>query len=187
MAGSDLKRIESPDDPARCQSPGPLGQCAFKSIPGQSHCQMHQGYSVSKKEKVAARRRYTLGVNQKYYDEEMEAGRIKNLHEEIVLTRTLIQTYINASAKSETDLIRMAPVIQNQIQMLEKLVKTMDHMDRQAGNLLDKAKVQVLGQQMAEIVAKYVRDPELMLQIGTEIGEALDRLDQPQVGNYGTA
>jgi len=76
---------------------------------------------------------------------------IKDLREEIALTRSLIETRLNL-ATSEAEFIASMGILHQYIGTVEKLAASCHRMDSNLGNVLSKASVLQLAQEMVTII-----------------------------------
>ena len=82
---------------------------------------------------------------------------IKDLREEIALTRSLIETRLNL-ATSEAEFISSMGILHQYIGTVEKLAASCHRMDSNLGNVLSKASVLHLAQELVGIIAEELDD-----------------------------
>lgn len=80
-------------------------------------------------------------------------AQIKDLREEIALTRALIETRLNL-ATNEAEFIASMGILHQYLSTVEKLVASCHRMDANLGNVLNKASVLTLAQELVRIVTE---------------------------------
>lgn len=161
------------DDPNRCQTTIPGGQCPNPALEGHEVCATHvrsgkdrelQHYLITNKLLGTAARRHA-GV-----------AEIKSLRDEIALTRAMVEVLYN-SIESQAELVAAMPRIHANILAIEKLVNTCHQMEVRLGDLLDKAALLTLAQRLIEIIdsnLKGVPDHDLIVEnVATQMLEAI--------------
>ncbi len=91
------------------------------------------------------------------HDRHNAVSQIKDMREEIALCRTLIETRLNL-ATEETEFISSLGILHQYLSTVEKLVASCHRMDSNLGNVLDKASVLTLAQEMVTIVAEELKE-----------------------------
>jgi len=87
------------------------------------------------------------------HDRHNAVSQIKDLREEISLTRAMIETRLNL-AQEESEFIASMGILHQYLATVEKLVASCHRMDSSLGNVLSKASVLRLAQELVTIVAE---------------------------------
>ena len=106
---------------------------------------------------------------------------LKSLREEIGVLRLLTETVMNRCQTAE-DLLVNQGRIGDLISRIERLVNTCDRIEKSANMTLDKNVVINIAQQLIDITAKHITDPDVLHAIATEFsGQTLKAIE----GNNG--
>jgi len=101
---------------------------------------------------------------------------IKDLREEIALTRAMIETRLNL-AQNEAEFIASMGILHQYLGTVEKLVTSCHRMDTNLGNILNKASILNLAQDLVNIIVEELKDvpgrDEIVDKISHRIIEAI--------------
>lgn len=163
-------RIDSEDDPDRCQASGAKAQCPFKAIPGSTYCPRHKTGNKSRDPLK------NYHINQQFLPrmkQLSESEDVKNLREEIALLRMVVETIVNR-CEDEFDLSVESDRISKLVGQLQKLVESCHKIEQSSGELMGKTVILNIGGMMVNILSKYVADPSVLDKVGEEIGHAIE-------------
>ena len=156
----------------RCEWITPNGQCKCEATQGK-FCDQH-GH-ISAKEGL----RHYLITNRLVgdsADRHCAANEIKDLRDEISLTRALIETRLNL-AQEDAEVIASMGILHQYLTTVEKLVSACHRMDTNLGNLLNKASVLSLAQELVNIISEELGDlpnrDEIVDRITSKIVESI--------------
>jgi len=163
------------NDPERCQSTIPGGQCKHTALPGSDKCAVHA------KGLKGDELRYYLLTNKLIGDAARRhagADEIKSLRDEIAITRAIMERRLN-TVKTDAELASAMPQIHSYMMALEKLVSSCHQMEVKLGALLDKTALLTVAQKIINVIdTKITRDmvperDELIAEIAREIVQAI--------------
>lgn len=194
MAGEKKLWHCAEDDPLRCQGPGKDGnggQCGFLSLAGMvreghispddpdyefaklaKNCPKHGGMSTVIAAKKKKLHDYMLHTWKQRVDEFAESESAKSLRGEIGITRLMIENLIN-QCRDEKELAMFSSKISDLVVKCEKLVKSAERLENTSGMVLDRSGVLRFGARVADIIAKYVDDQDILAKISNEMIDAL--------------
>lgn len=174
MAG--WAKIDSPDDPERCQTNMSIyGQCDFKVIPGSSHCPRHKGSLISITDKRETLRNYNLLRYRDRINQFADNPQIKSLREEIGIVRIMIETIVN-KCETDNDLLIYSNKLQNLILQAQKLVETCHKLEERTGMLLDKQSIIVVCDSLVKIIGEHVEDPDQLNNIAVQMLDVVAKI-----------
>jgi hypothetical protein len=174
MPENKFERIESEDDPLRCQSSGQHGQCQYKviikdGVPGKyclkHRCGEHRHFNYNFKNGAIASRIKDLATHEQ----------IKSLREEIGLLRLTLEAIINR-CQDEFEMSLESERIGKIVDQINRLVVSCHKIEESSGQLLDKNIVITIGAMIVQIVSKHIPDPSMLDQVGTEIYEGIETI-----------
>lgn len=165
-------RIESDNDPERCDGLDSLGQCRYKAIRGTTKCPRHafNKQTEAKKQEVLAN--YRL---RKWNDRVLafvNSDGLKSLREEIGITRMVMEEIIN-KCEEPSDVLIYADKIHHCSNNIKDLIVACQKLEERNGLLLDKAAVVSLADQMVKIIGDHIDDPDKLAEIGNLFFEAI--------------
>ena len=152
-------RIKEPDDPNRCQAMGKRGQCELVALPETQYCKIHGGKAQSERLEKEKIKKYQLGKWNARIQQLSGDGDVKCLRDEIGVLRMMIEEILGAIT-SPTDLLIQAPQIANLVTSVERLVISMDKLEKSTGALLDKPAILRFAGQFVDIVAEELPNPD---------------------------
>ena len=166
----------TPDNPQRCQWVLPTGQCSNMALEHSNFCERHHRGDNNEL-------RYYQITNHMVSDSKLRhnaVDEIKDLREEIALARALIETRLNL-ARDENELIASMGVLHQYLATVEKLVSACHRMDTNLGNLLSKASLLNLAQEIVSIISEELADipdrEEIIDKISNRIIAAIGKQD----------
>ena len=163
----------------QCQWVTPQGQCDREAGEGP-FCTTHGPVSPDQ-----ALRHYNITnlLVSDNLDRHNAVDQIKNLREEVALTRALIETRLNL-ATSEAELIASMGILHQYLSTVEKLVASCHRMDANLGNILSKASVLNLAQELVGVIAaelEGVPDRDIIVdRIASRIVDTIGRKDNEE-------
>ncbi len=139
--------------PNRCQASGNKDQCPRDAVEGNHFCNLHQG--STRKRDAAKRRMYNLtqAKKQERLGHFADHEDVKNLREEIAITRMLIEQRFN-TIEDDSDLLAAVGGLNKLLITAEKLVKSSHVIEQNLGSLLAKSSVIVMGRQIVEVIVE---------------------------------
>lgn len=155
-----LVRVE-PDSPLRCQGVTNLGQCQMMALTGQKHCPMHVGFGNAS-EKNEKLRNYRLTVYQARLDDFADNSVFSSLREETAILRMMLEQILNSCGDNVNDFMTRSTLISDLVIKIEKLVVSCKKMEEKSGLLLDKSAALKLSNTLIDIVARHVKDPNII-------------------------
>lgn len=145
---------ESDDDPRRCQGHVTSGQCPMKALPGDQYCKTHGGRD---RETPALARKYMLTNMEDAARVAMlsKPDEIYSLRDEIGMCRMMLERRMNM-IENDAEMLAAAPMINQQLLTLERLIKTSTQVEVQLGQMLAKDTVILLASKMMDLVSKAI-------------------------------
>lgn len=132
----------------RCQWVTSEGQCDRAAVNGR-FCNLH---GPIKPDQALRHYHITNELVSGNHDRHTAVSQIKDMREEIALTRALIETRLNL-AKDESEFIASMGILHQYLKTVETLVASCHKMDTSLGNILNKASVLKLAQELVSIIA----------------------------------
>lgn len=175
LTASHMRRIESDEDPLRCQANNARGQCDWQRVQGSQYCKMHGGTSVLKAQAEESKRMYRLTRYAARHKEFTNDEKIKSLREEVALARIVLEEIVE-SCQDSASLVMNSPKIADMLTRIEKLVKSCHQLEASTGMLLDKTAALHLASMIVQIIGKYVEDGETLDKISGDIIEGMAKL-----------
>lgn len=168
-----LQRVP-PDSPERCQNTtGVNGQCPYKAEPNSKFCMRHGGNRGVDFEAVRQTRLYKLAKWQSQLEEQADHPNIKSLREEIAILRITLQERL-ASCQNNWDLMANAGPISELVMKIAALVKSCHKIEKELGQLLDKAQAVRLASEMVTIISNYIDDADMLNAIGEDLARKVE-------------
>jgi len=175
---SDYKHIPQrcePDDPRRCQSAGPHGQCAFLSVPGTDRCPMHLG--GTRTENYVSGRTSEL-FNIKSIEVINQLQKFKNhpdskkLTTELALLRVLLENTLN-QCESSFDLLTHSSQIMNLTDKIQATLVSNTKLEEKIGDLLSIDQVISIAKALYSAVTERITDPDTLEKIAGDFQRIL--------------
>jgi len=175
MAKYTITKVDSPDDPDRCQAVNTHGQCLNKATKTGGYCPAHGGNKAINADKKERKRLYDLSRYRSRL-EEMDSPNqnVKNLREEIGILRIVMEEIINR-CDGPVDMLANAPKISDLATKIGKLVTQCHSIDKSLGQYLDKNEIVQIAQEMVGVIAGVVTDADDLTIIIEGIEATLDR------------
>jgi len=175
LTASGMRRIESADDPLRCQANNKKGQCDWQRVEGSQYCKIHGGVSVIKAKIEQSKRMYRLTRYAARHAEFADDEKVKSLREEVALARIVLEEIVE-SCQDSASLVMNSPKIADMLTRIEKLVKSCHQLEASTGMLLDKTAALHLASMIVQIIGKHVEDGEILDKISGEIIDGMAKL-----------
>lgn len=173
-----INRISSPADPDRCQGITAMGQCQNKvSVPGGKYCSMHGGAIELRAQEKANLNRYRLSKFQSQYEKHLSQPEVKSLRDEIAILRMMLEERLN-SCTGSSDLVIASGPISDLIGKIEKVVVSCHKLELAADQMLDKARLFQIADQVVKAVGKYI-PPDVLSSASVEILAAFSEQPAP--------
>jgi hypothetical protein len=167
MTDNKFERCEE-SDPNRCQNmSGKGGQCPYKAIENQKYCPRHIASHTrgDERKRIA---QYRLEKYQHRMEDFAFNAEIKNLREEIGITRVVLEEVVN-QCKDGSQILMMSNKISDLVMKINALVASCHKMEKSTGNLLDKTTLINLASQMLDIIKRHIDDVDVMDVIAEDI------------------
>ena len=145
---------------SKCKFIGPDGQCPNQPAEDGEFCVQHSLKAKANKYSL------THPALNKSKDRHDAASAIKDMREEITLTRALIETRLNM-VRNDGEMIASMGCLHQFIGTVEKLISSCHRMDTNLGNLLNKGQLIALAQDFVNIVLE---------ELGPGHEEVIDRI-----------
>ena len=145
---------ESEDADDRCQGHVTSGQCPMKALPGDQYCRTHGGRD---RETPALARKYMLIDRDAASRVAMlsKPDEIYSLRDEIGMCRMMLERRLNM-IENDAEMLAAAPMVNQQLLTLERLIKTSSQVEIQLGQMMAKDSVLLLASKMMDVVSKAI-------------------------------
>lgn len=177
-----FERMDGEDDPQRCQCNTPQGQCTNKGINVDGEygkfCLAHGGNKFRENKEKAKIRNYNLTKWQAKMIEKSDSSVLKNLNEEIGILRVILEGKLNA-CNDMPELILSSSIISDLVMKIEKLVTSLNKLEKNMGMHLDKAAILQFASETIEVIGRELEgnsDTEAINRIGEGILRIVGRI-----------
>lgn len=174
------------DHPNRCQSLDEYNNhCPALAVEGSLYCKNHGGNKAIERFKKDSIRQYHLGEMQRRVNEFADSTQIKQLREEIAISRCMLEKLLLKCQDFEniSMTMLMIPRVQSLIETIRQLIVTADKLDTKLDIYIDKSSILTLASKMVEIISEYVTS-ENQLEV---ICERINNLvTEQKVGSFKT-
>lgn len=147
-------------------------QCPNMCIEGSEHCAVHGGLvdaeSARKKQYEQTKLEFWLQQIKK----ETESDTSRSLKEEIGILKILLKSHLGM-CNGHNDLIIYSAQIQSVILSIEKVLSSFVKIEKTMGELLNREELAVFADTVIRIIAKEVKDPEIIDNISKQILEVI--------------
>jgi hypothetical protein len=157
-----------------CEYVTSRGQCKTEAIKGDRFCEKHSAQArvtMVNQFRIASR---ALGDAPERH---AQAEQLKSISGEIVIMRSLVEQRLNM-IEDDSDLIMAMPIIKDCLIASAKLAEVSHSMDTKLGNLLSKAAIISLAQEIIVIIETALRD-----LVGTEVTTEIVDMSVENIGN----
>ena len=137
---------------AKCTHSGPRGMCPFDAVPGLDKCRKHGNIA-----EIIMAYRFTDPDLKERMDFHSRDELIESVKQEVVLVRALIEERRNF-ATNQSEKIQAFPQIIDATAKLERLVTSLARLEKQSGQVLEKAALHKLGRRLVEILTDALKD-----------------------------
>lgn len=174
-----FERVSSPDDPNRCQAThANLGQCPFRGMKKedgtfQKYCARHQGGNVVGEIKQSMDL-YRAAQWQARIKGHSEHPSLKTLHNEVGICRILLEERLS-QCKDTTELLMASSTISELLDKIQRLVSSCHKLDKDLGQMLDKAQALKLAADFVQIINQFIDDPFILETIAEELIASVDQ------------
>lgn len=147
-------------------------RCKNFAVEGELFCHIHGGLNgrrVNNKMRI-----YSAFIEdpalKKVYENNLDSDEIQGAKEELALLRMLLAKLLDtADLKNAKDIRNVASVISE----IRALVKDCTNTEIRLGQLIDIGKVTIVVKQLANIVAKYVKDEDIIAKIANDFDNVI--------------
>jgi uncharacterized protein YunC (DUF1805 family) len=136
-------------DTRRCQSSSHKGQCTEISVLGTDHCVKHT--NLEKVNAVRTRKYFLSTADQSLYEHYADDNQLTSLRDEIAILRMMMQNTLS-TAQSEVERVNAYSKVNYFILSLERVMKTCISLEMKLNELVGKAALMRLGQQLCQIL-----------------------------------
>lgn len=171
-----FERISGPGDPEQCQA---SGNCPYKGVRNpntgdrEKFCPRHGGNkSIQKQERTDARLYLAAQWRVKIGDQ-ADHPKFKSLREEVGILRMMLNNKLEL-IKDNHELMLHSQSVSNLVREVRDTLKTCAHVEQISGQSLDRNQALQFVQNLAEIISKYVTDPELLKILADEMLNQLE-------------
>jgi hypothetical protein len=150
------------------------GQCQTEAIAGERFCAKHSAQAtvtMVNQFRIACR---ALGDAPERH---AQATQLKSINGEIVIMRSLVEQRLNM-IQDDAELVSAMPVIKDCLVASAKLAEVAHTMDTKLGNLLSKAAIIALAQEIIVIIETALRD-----LVGTEVTTEVVDMSVENIGD----
>ena len=134
---------------AKCARSGPNGSCPLDATQDSLFCEKHSN-------DVALRRNYMLADAKLAGKFDVDPGNlIYSLRDEVILLRAMVEDRLNM-AKTDAEKIVAYSQVGAWIGTLEKLVNSLNKLEKETSQTLTKATLMEIGRQLVQIIADEV-------------------------------
>jgi hypothetical protein len=176
----EIKRVDSEDDPRRCQCVIPKkGQCINLSVPGSQYCAAHGGNKAFQDEQKKSMLNYKLEQWRWKQDleDKLHSSDLKSLRDEIAILRVLMEERLNLCT-SPADLVINSAAIADLVTKIERTVISCHKLEGSLGQLLDKNDIILLASTIIQIVNEEIEDKTMVQSVANRIVEAITNLSK---------
>ena len=151
------------DDPTRCQGVFKGGQCPYGAMHPSKYCTMHGGNVDPNKIKAKAVHDFRLTQWQERVDTFAGSQRVKSLRGEIGIARLTLEQVLG-QIKTDVQFPLFVDKISSIVTQIEKLVNSCQKIEERNKELLGKNDVIVIADTVIEVMARYIKDPDELLE-----------------------
>lgn len=150
-----------PDDPDRCQAIGANGdQCRFLRTEHSDKCRMHGGMQDEARAEKQSLHAYRLAKYQARVGELATDPRVLSLRGEIGIARMTLERVVSR-CRDDSDLLLRANQITTMVAQLERLIGTAAKLESKLGQLLDRATLSRLCDDLVAVISDHVQSEQL--------------------------
>lgn len=173
MSELKFERITDPADPERCQAGGNHGQCPYKGVilpdgTRAKYCPRHGGNKVIAKSEREETRLYLAAQWREKIGDQADHPKFKSLREEVGILRMMLDNKLE-QIKDNVQLMLQSQSVSALIQQIRDTLKVCQHIELSSGQMLDKNQALQLVTEIADIVSKYVTDPDTIRILADEM------------------
>lgn len=187
MSDQAIYERVSETDPNRCKGiigGSQAGQCNYKAVSGCDYCMMHGGARQAQDNKKLALKNYRIQQWGERVGEFSNSTDIKSLREEIGILRLVMETTLN-HCKTANDLLIYSDKISHLTEKVQKLVESCQKMEEKNNQLLDRKVVIVIADSIVTLIGEYVKDADMLDEIGAKICNSIEAAASPQAAAFG--
>lgn len=170
-----IRKMERPDDPERCQGLNHQGQCTNKAVPGGTFCMAHGGNKQLENQEKEKVRNYRLGQFQARLERMADSSILKSLHEEVGLLRMVLESVIN-KCEDDIALVTNSHIISDLVIKIEKVVTSTTKLEKSMGQHLDKAAILQFASEVINVITEHISDSTIISKIADGILNVAQRM-----------
>lgn len=168
------------DDPRRCQENASNSrQCPIQAIEGSLYCRAHQRreHGCPNGARNALIRRYRLSSAWARTEDLAGMADYKDLKEEIIILRVMMEEIMN-TVTGPFDMMVQSPRIIELVQNIARTVNMSHKLEMSMGNLLDRASIMTIADNVIRILAENVKDEVVLKKVAGELGAVIQRVSE---------
>ena len=173
-------RVNDPADPRRCKAVFRNEQCMNVAEPGNDYCRVHGGHDNTEEKNLRGYLLSKADDRARLASVSNELEPVKELRDSIALLHMLIERRFNL-IQGDIDLLAACGPLNTMLQNMERLVNSCHKIEQNLGQLLAKAAVLKLAQQMVAIIVdelEGIDDYELIVdRITTRLIDTVQAAD----------
>lgn len=168
MSGPALERVGA-RDPNRCKKSNGSVPCCYKATPGSDFCNLHGGGASGRAlERKQLRNIILSGEIGKRAQEMLTGGRLKDLTDEVILSRVMLEGLLK-NIKAPTDYIIYSDKVNSTLKATQSLVESLQKIQEKNKELVDRSTLFGIAEGILGVITAHVSDPDQQRQIGEEI------------------
>lgn len=177
-----FERISGPADPERCQA---ADNCPYKGVMNpntgerEKFCPRHGGNKSIQKQERQDTRLYLAAQWQVKIGQQADHPKFKSLREEVGILRMMLDNKLEI-IKDNHELMLQSQSLGNMVRQIGETLKICSHIEQVSGQSLDKNQALQFIQNLAEIISKYIHDPEILRILADEMLMQLETTYKPK-------
>lgn len=182
MESTQISRMDSPEDPERCQGIRNglgAGQCTNKAVPGGTFCMVHGGNRSLAKQEKESTDLYRVSMFKARIARNKSNNEVKSLSNEVAILRMVLEEKLN-SCESDTDLILHSAAISDLVIKIEKVVTSCHKLEKNLGQHMDKATLLQFAGEVVSLVSQNVSNKSEIAKIADGMTQMIGRLDESE-------
>ena len=162
----------------QCVYTTPSGQCPRSATGDGQYCTQH-----TQRRRKGKKRNYLLTnpILRASIQRQDTLDELKSLRDEIMLARALVETRLNL-ADNDAEIVAAMPLVQSYLATIEKLVSTCQRMEVSIGELLSKASLLAIAQEIVAVLNETLdqlpNKEEIVDQVSLKLVPILNKKDR---------
>lgn len=156
-----------------------MGQCPFRGMKKEDgtyhkYCARHQGRNTVGVEQ-ASMDLYRAAQWQARINGHANHVSLKTLNNEVGVLRILLEERLN-QCKDTTELLMSSSSISELLDKIQRMVTSCQKLDKELGQMIDKAQALKLAQNFVKIISQFIDDPFILETIAEELTSNVDEV-----------